>query len=484
MLTGAETLSTIDRALRQVRAEMQSIDEQIAVLTNQIGELRQQRAARCVALAKLRLEQISRGSLVEEMDAADREASKLLTERENEIRQIQTALADANRDEEAARTRRAALANEVESMARRLDELEARVQQQLKADPHYVELDHRAKDAHHTAVGAEEKATHAEQDRIGKGKPYENEPLFMYLWERKFGTTQYRSAGLTRVLDAWVAKLCGYADARPNYAMMIEIPVRLREHATTLREYANREATALEATERAALEAAGATDATKELDDARQKLASADAELAAIAERQRDLLGRQNAFAEGRDNTFARALNVLSAQIEREDIRRLSYEARLTRTNEDNVIVEEIAQLDKQEAGLRELVAQQRGTHAARLTRLSELEKIRAEFTARQYDDIHSQFPQGAVIGSVLEEFLRGMANAQQVWRTIGGAHQRRRVGADPGFGSGGLGRPTSPWRVPTPLPRPVQVPTGPPSPHGTGRKQNGRPGFRTAGGF
>ena len=34
-----------------------------------------------------------------------------------------------------------------------------------------------------------------------KGKPYEADPLFSYLWQRKFRTTEYRKGGLSRALD-------------------------------------------------------------------------------------------------------------------------------------------------------------------------------------------------------------------------------------------------------------------------------------------
>lgn len=81
---------------------------------------------------------------------------------------------------------------------------------------------------------AAEKAAQAEADRAEKRKPYEADPLFMYLWRRRFGTDDYRAGGLVRYLDRKVAHLIGFENARVNYAMLMELPERLREHANRL----------------------------------------------------------------------------------------------------------------------------------------------------------------------------------------------------------------------------------------------------------
>ena len=82
---------------------------------------------------------------------------------------------------------------------------------------------------------AETKAAQAERDMQEKRQPYEADPLFMYLWRRKFGTPEYRAKGLVRYLDRKVARLIEFDGARRNYAVLIELPARLREHAERLR---------------------------------------------------------------------------------------------------------------------------------------------------------------------------------------------------------------------------------------------------------
>ena len=85
---------------------------------------------------------------------------------------------------------------------------------------------------------AEAKAARAEADRDEKRRPYESDPLFMYLWRRRFGTRDYEASNLVRYFDRKVAHLIGYEAARVNYAMLLELPDRLREHAERLKQEA------------------------------------------------------------------------------------------------------------------------------------------------------------------------------------------------------------------------------------------------------
>jgi hypothetical protein len=82
---------------------------------------------------------------------------------------------------------------------------------------------------------AEAKAVQAEADREEKRRPYEADPLFMYLWRRRYGTRDYRASNFVRYFDRKVAHLIDFETARTNYAMLLELPERLREHAERLK---------------------------------------------------------------------------------------------------------------------------------------------------------------------------------------------------------------------------------------------------------
>jgi hypothetical protein len=84
-------------------------------------------------------------------------------------------------------------------------------------------------------VQAEAKAIQAEADREEKRRPYEADPLFMYLWRRRYGTRDYKASNFVRYFDRKVAHLIGFETARINYTMLMELPDRMREHADRLK---------------------------------------------------------------------------------------------------------------------------------------------------------------------------------------------------------------------------------------------------------
>src|SRR5690606_24262257 len=118
--------------------------------------------------------------------------------------------------------------------ARRDAELKAladTVRPQLAADPAFAQKLTAAKELAAIAAESLRKTTQAEADREQKGRPYRDDPLFMYLWEAGYGTRSYRANNLVAWLDGKVAALIGFPEARPNFSMLNEIPLRLREHA-------------------------------------------------------------------------------------------------------------------------------------------------------------------------------------------------------------------------------------------------------------
>ena len=77
--------------------------------------------------------------------------------------------------------------------------------------------------------------------------------------------------------------------------------------------------------------------------------------------------------------------------------------------------------------------------HDRHLNRLQELEQVRRRFKNQQFEGANSTFSNGAVIGAVLNEFLRGMATSPELWSTIQRQQQPRWTVSDPNLGSGGF---------------------------------------------
>jgi hypothetical protein len=289
----------------------------------------------------------------------------------------------------------------------------------------------------------------------------------MYLWRRGYGTAKYRAGPLARYFDAKVAHIVGYDAARPNYYMLNEIPLRLREHANQLEQAAAETRTAQESFERAALEADGVApleaavaSAQKAAADADQKLAAAEAELAANQAEQDKLLDPAN------DQSLARATDDIAAALQREDLTTLYREAMQTPTPEDEKIVKRLREIEATLARRDSEAEEVRKTSVELAKKRTELERTRDSFRTSGYNNPHGEFINGAVIGSILTEVLRGATSGRSLDDALRQGYRQRpprtgdRFGGGLSFPGGGGGG--------------VRLPSPPKS----------RGGFRTGGGF
>lgn len=422
MPRGADVYADLGGRIKAARAEAQRVSTALKDATATIERDRVAEGKGLARLAEVRLGQLEANEVAGRIDEADRRALELIKtkwaaydelgarldtskERQTELEAERQRLGDAL---DAARIKRASLEQETLDA---LAETEAHAFQAARTER-----------ARAQAGQAASKATQAEHDRIEKGKPYEDDRLFMYLWKRRYGFAEYRAIPLIRFLDSWVARLIRYDRAHLDYRMLLQIPERLRAHANRKAEEADAETEALQEIEQDALETAG----VPALDDEIERLAHALAEksqaLADEETRFAALREERAGFEAGRDEYTEQAVTVIRTQVEREPLSTLRADARQTRTDEDDWIVSKLDEVHQREESLRTDVKRLRGEQKDALARVAELEELRRRYRRRRYDSKDSVFQDdkrsggglmddllggGAVIGDILEQMSR-----------------------------------------------------------------------------
>lgn len=466
MQSGRQTLASIEQALHQSQADIQQVDRQVQATSNELIELQREQTERFKKLAEIRMDQLMSGELAAGLDAATRRVGELLESRKQALAELEQDIRETRTAQEDLDNKRQELSGVFDRAAAALDEAEAAVQHKLAEDATYQAQMEKTSAAEHIAERAESKTGEAEQNRIDKGRPYEDDPLFSYLWKRGYGTSRYSANPLTRYLDKWVARLCNYHNARPNYSMLLDIPERLREHAENVRADADKEFEALKLLEETAAEKDGVPPLREALEEAERKIEEIDEEIQRGETRQAELMEKQTGFAAGEDEHFRQAVATLSDAIERENLDTLYRHAVSTPTAEDDVLVQEMAAARERAEQLRQALAEHKRLHERHLDRVRDLEEIRQRFKRQRYDSGYSRFGNAALITMVLNQFLQGLASRDDLWSTIKREQRHRRVESRPDFGSGGFPRRGGTWRTPFP---------------GGGR---GGGGFHTGGGF
>lgn len=485
MLTqsGRQTLSSIDQGIRLVHDQIREIDDQIRGASTSLAELQETQGGRYRRLAAIRLDHVTSGSLSSALDVAGQRVRELLDERQDALTALDADIDDGQAELESLGIEREDLELKVESATGALDRAEAAVQERLARDEAYVAQLDAAREAERIAVHAEEKTATAEESRQEKGKPYRDDPLFSYLWARGYGTSAYSANALARYLDKWVARLCNFHDARPNYAMLLEIPKRLGGHARRVRARSDAEFEKLKALEESAAAEDGVPALRENVEKAQSELDRVDLEIESAENDLRGMEQERTRYASGDDERMSQAVETLSSAFEREKLDTLYRYARATATAEDDLLVQELEADAGRAAAIRDSLAEHRRVRERHLDRLQKLEDVRRRFKRQRYDNAHSEFGNAALVAMILNQFLRGTATSDELWRTIEREQRYRRGRSNPDFGTGGFGRRQGTWHFPFP-----GGGTGRGGWGGGGRSGGGGfgggGGFRTGGGF
>lgn len=449
MLSGRQALQNINLTLQQLHQQVDQSSRQIQLASESMLELRQQQAQRYRKLAKIRLDNIISGDVVAGLETADLRVRELLQIRSDALSDLSARLESARNDQQQLEQRRESQSDHVAAAASALDDQETTTRERLQHDQAYISQQQNSENADRIAAQAEEKMQGAQNNREEKGKPYESDPLFSYLWERGYGTATYSANPLTRFLDKWVARLCNYHAARPNYARLLEIPARLEEHAGHKRAAADKEFEALEALEQNAAAEDGIPALRQALADAEQKLDEIDEAIKQHEEKIIQLMQQQADYAAGDDARFKEAVDTLADSLKRENMDTLYRYARLTATAEDDLLVNELPASEQRLGQIKQSLHEYKRSHEKHLTRLAEFEQLRRNFKSQRFDDIRSGFGNGATITLLLNQFLQGLANSGDVWDTIRREQQYSPTRSNSPFGNRRIGRRTSTWRFP-----------------------------------
>jgi hypothetical protein len=448
-LSGSDVLALIERTHTDTRNEIVSVSTRLARFTGELETLRQREIGVLSVLARIRMREIEGDKLSAALDETGKRVKELLGQREGALAAVAEKLAAAERQQAALGEERAAQQGVVGTAEKSVDEAEAAAQQALGADANYRAELEAAATSDNVADSAEAKATAAHADREQKGKPYEADSLFTYLWGRGFGTPAYAHGGLTRALDGWVARVADYEPHRRDYWLLTELPARFDEHAQRMRAQADADLLSVQALEQAAAEAAGVP--------ARQKaLAEAQASLAAIDERIQEqeaavaaLVEQRAAFAAGDDDISRQCNELIRETLKREQMRTLRERASATPSTDDDAAVDELTEIRANLPRIEQEAARSRSLHDSHTERVAKLEEIRKRFKEKRYDAVSSEFVNGALIAALLTQLLGGSVGVGDFWDALK-KQQRYRQLADPRFGSGRFPRGGGgPWNNP-----------------------------------
>jgi chromosome segregation ATPase len=447
MWTGRQTLASIEGAIAKLHGEEGQLDQALRSAVGDADRLRKERSEGLRELARIKLDEMTAGRLVGNLDAGERRAMQVLDDYRLRMAAVTEQRAALLREVASAEAERHTAAAAVEAALEVVETLRAQAEAKVQTTPEWRAAKARRDEADAVATEAEKKAAASEAELGAKKKPYDGDPLFAYLWQRRFGTAAYSAGNIARAIDRMVAEFIGFSDARPNYAALIEIPLRLREHATAQRATVAEPQAALADIERRAMLELGVDAKEKVLAEARHKLAVVDDTVDKKQGVLRKLDETRKALVAGDGNpAYNEALETIAAADSKDDLAALYAEARRTPTTADEAIVRGLEAIDAKIAAAEVEIAGLRRTAQELSSRRLEVEQVRDRFRTTGYDHPQATFDNNGAIADTLKNILEGVVRSGVLWDLL-----RQGYGSRPTRGGADFGSPGFPFPFPSP---------------------------------
>ena len=224
----------------------------------------------------------------------------------------------------------------------------------------------------------------------------------------------------------------GYHDARANYAVLTEIPVRLKAHVEALAADLQAKRRQVESRESEKIREIAGADVPGQLREARTAEAQNQQAVEQVSAELSDLSEQLNKYAEGQDAAFAKAVTLSAEFLGQERTTRLMQLARETVSPSDDEIAARIARFDAQVLKASAEIDAKTQELETMFEKRDELVRIAADFRRAHYDDPASVF-RGNDVGTILlEELIRGAIDGADYWSRTRRRQSWRQRPADP----------------------------------------------------
>ena len=437
MWAGTAALQNIDRALQGFRNEAVRLNSQLTNLTESMAVNERQRLSVIEQIAQVRLSAIEYGELNASLTVADKQALETLKLREQALVQVSTKVDSLNQSVVDAEATRERLLEKVNELAQQLVDIEAKVQADLAKDSAFLAQLEKTSAANAVSHEAEQKVSRSQADMAEKAKPYQDDALFQYLWDRKFGTPDYEAGFFARFMDTKVAKLINYNETRVNYWNLTEIPKRLQDHADHVASLADDEHEALQQLEIDALGKAGASELGLAVDKARDELDQCDDGIEALENELNEAIAKRSTFISGEDTYLKKSLSTIAQALQSNNMAAINRYVLATHSQTDDRLVHDLQRIDSQLASALDNLSDVKRLHANQASKLTELEVVRRNFKNARFDDVRSGFNNQSLLNDVLSQFVSGLVDGSDLWNVLKRNQRYRQTRSSPDFGSG-----------------------------------------------
>ena len=419
VIRGPQVFAALQQAQSQARQNLHELEKSTSDFDSKMDQLVSQRSEEFVELAKHYLPNLSMETIERSFVGVRSELTEIFRRKKLREEEIIAAIDLAQQTILQAQEQTDQVTEQLNKKAEERDQLQEIVSERLKQIPEYETLTNEAALAEHRLSQNEERMEQVHAEATEKMPSYENSRLFMYLYNRKYGTSEYKPRGMIRRMDRWLARYIDFANARQSYNFMQVTPGLMQEELKRRRANFNELMDQIEAMEAKIEQEVGLTAVIEEGD----RLGLKRDELVNQIEDQNQQLeayiSELNDSRESKDKHYDDALTRMRKHLEETEEAVLQERAEKTIEEKDDKIVSDIVELNDLIGDLQPEILLLVGKRKSLTDKQAGLDDIVQRFRSSNFDSNRSVFPDDFEIGKFIGRYMNNTLDARSLWKHI-----------------------------------------------------------------
>jgi chromosome segregation ATPase len=392
MLSGKQIYNLILGEIEHRRSYLLQSSAKFSELKKELGELLVKKGELFNSLAALflpNLENQSVDSILDEVGVNLEELKKeLATEQELVITEFNKLSADNKQLHKDLQ----AVSAELDSLASKRDALEEESSNKLKADKEFVKLCEELAAEEGRIRLYKARLQQINQEREKNIKDYEENALFMYLYNRNFLLPNYQAPAIFSKVDGFVAKATNYKRNLESYQALKYLPKQMEEEITKIESEKEATLSKVDGFQKELFSSNGLMGLVADGEKLATHRKELQDKLNSSAEKLKQL---EQTLSQANSNTgslYSRLIKILNTKFPNLPINRLEAVAKKTPTREDDSLVKEISRVQAYLTQREKLLFNLNETMKALREDADLLEDLAKEFTQKDYDSERSTF--------------------------------------------------------------------------------------------
>lgn len=405
-------------AYTKVQSYLESERDSILQAKGQRDELADDRKEALDGLAKHYLPELTPDAISNTWIEVRDRMTQILRRKEDHVRRLDLQIAELDQRRKQLDQQLITINETFDAAKQTQDSIARQVEQELGNDAGFRELADRAAIAESALERAEANLQEIDQESARKLPAYDNSSLFRYLYDRGYGTQRYRSRGLTRSMDRWLARYIDFSRARQSYEFLSQTPDQMRRIIAEDREALRTVMHELEKQRDQVSTAHGLPAAIDRTEKVAEERLACLAVVDDVMEETRQKRLERAEVADVRGTYYQEAIQLFREFLNTHKLAELRRRAEQTEALTDDQIVARLAGVDVAMEKLDDAARQQRAKLDQMQSFLDGLGRVVQRFRAAQFDTSRSNFLNSL---NIEEEVARAheAGDADDLWRRI-----------------------------------------------------------------